>query len=103
MEAWTNAISRTSQAECEHGLGGANRRQSSRPVAHRQLAHPGHCFAQCLLCWARASAPGRAVLAQSAEPPDADPHVRWCGRLCQEDAKASCCMKDEGGPFGATL
>jgi putative transposase len=23
---------------------------------------------------------GRAVLAQSAEPPDADPHVRWCGR-----------------------
>ena len=24
-------------------------------------------------------------------------------RLCQEDAKASCCTKDEGGPFGAAL
>jgi hypothetical protein len=23
--------------------------------------------------------------------------------LCQEDAKASCCTKDEGGPFGAVL
>ena len=23
--------------------------------------------------------------------------------LCQEDAKASCCTKDEGGPFGAAL
>ena len=24
-------------------------------------------------------------------------------KLCQEDAKASCCTKDEGGPFGAAL
>ena len=23
--------------------------------------------------------------------------------LCQEDARASCCTKDEGGPFGAAL
>ena len=23
--------------------------------------------------------------------------------LCQEDAKASCCTKDEGGPFGVAL
>jgi hypothetical protein len=23
--------------------------------------------------------------------------------LCQEDAKASCCAKDEGGPFGVAL
>ena len=30
-------------------------------------------------------------------------HVRFCERLCQEDAKASCCTKDEGGPFGAVL
>jgi hypothetical protein len=30
-------------------------------------------------------------------------HVRICERLCQEDAKASCCTKDEGGPFGAAL
>jgi hypothetical protein len=24
-------------------------------------------------------------------------------RLCQEDAKAFCCTRDEGGPFGAAL
>ena len=30
-------------------------------------------------------------------------HVRFCERLCQEDAKASCCTKDEGRPFGAVL
>ena len=30
-------------------------------------------------------------------------YARWCGRLCQEDAEASCCTKDEGRPFGATL
>ena len=23
--------------------------------------------------------------------------------LCQEDARASCCTRDEGGPFGAAL
>jgi enoyl-CoA hydratase/carnithine racemase len=23
--------------------------------------------------------------------------------LCQEDARASCCARDEGGPFGAVL
>ncbi len=31
---------------------------------------------------------------------------RWFprfGELCQEDARASCCAKDEGGPFGAVL
>ena len=36
---------------------------SSRPVAHRQLARLGHCFAECLLCPARASTYGRAILA----------------------------------------
>jgi len=25
------------------------------------------------------------------------------GALCQEDARASCCTRDEGGPFGAVL
>src|SRR6266852_4667284 len=80
MEAGTNALSRTSQTDCEQGPGGANRRESSWPVANRKLARPGHCFAECLLCRARASAHGRAVLAQPAEPPYADPHVRWCGR-----------------------
>src|SRR6266852_1650979 len=80
MEAGTNALSRTSQTDCEQGPGGSHRRESSWPVANRKLARPGHCFAECLLCRARASAHGRAVLAQAAEPPYADPHVRWCGR-----------------------
>ena len=29
--------------------------------------------------------------------------VRICERLCQEDAEASCCTKDEGRSFGAAL
>ena len=32
-----------------------------------------------------------------------DCHARFCERLCQGDAKAFCCTKDEGGPFGASL
>ena len=43
-------------------LGGENRRQSSRPVAPRQLARLGHCVAECLLRQGRASTHGRAVL-----------------------------------------
>ena len=30
-------------------------------------------------------------------------YARFWEGLCQEDAQASCCTKDEGGPFGATL
>ena len=30
-------------------------------------------------------------------------YVRSCERVCQEDAKAFCCTKDEGGPFGVAL
>src|SRR5580700_11710933 len=80
METGTDTVSRTSQTGCEQGSGGENRRQSSRPVADCALARSHHRFAKCLLCPARASTHGRAVLAQSAEPPYADPHVRWCGR-----------------------
>ena len=29
--------------------------------------------------------------------------TRWREGLCQEDAKASCCAKDEGRPFGVAL
>ena len=32
-----------------------------------------------------------------------DVHVRFCERVCQEDAKAFCCTEDEGGPFEAAL
>jgi hypothetical protein len=53
------ALNPTTGPECEPGPGGANRRQSSRPVAHRQLARLGHGFAECLLCQARASTHGR--------------------------------------------
>jgi hypothetical protein len=29
--------------------------------------------------------------------------VRIWESVCQEDVKASCCTRDEGGPFGAAL
>jgi len=43
------------------------------------------------------------LVQRPSEPPDADPRVWWCGGLCQEDAKASCCTRDEGRPLGAVL
>src|SRR5215469_13208120 len=80
MEAWTNTVLRASQTGCQQGSGGANGRQSPRPLADRELSRSEHCFAERLLCSAGASAAGRTLLAISAEPPYADPHVRWCGR-----------------------
>src|SRR5262252_10796620 len=80
MEAWTNTVLRASQTRCQQGSGGANGRQSPRPLADRELSRSEHCFAERLLCSAGASAAGRTLLAISAEPPYADPHVRWCGR-----------------------
>ena len=32
-----------------------------------------------------------------------DCQARFCEGLCQEGAKASCCTKDEGRPFGVAL
>jgi hypothetical protein len=95
--------SKNSATGCGQRSGGANRRQRARPVANRELAGSASCAPQCLLRFPGTPTHGRTVLAQPAEPPYADPHLRWCGRLCQEDAQASCCTKDEGGPFGATL
>ena len=48
----------------------------------RMADSPGlsHRAAQCLLRLARDSEINCARIAQLAEPPDADPHVRWCGR-----------------------
>ena len=40
----------------------------------------GDRTAQCLLRLARDSEIDGSLIAQPAEPPDADPHVRWCGR-----------------------
>jgi RNA-directed DNA polymerase len=45
------------------GSGGTHCRQSSRPLAARELARFDHRFADCLLGSARTSAHGRAVLA----------------------------------------
>jgi RNA-directed DNA polymerase len=63
MEARTDTVPRTSQTGRRYGSGGANCRQSPRPVAARELARSQHCFAPCLLRSARASPSGRTVLA----------------------------------------
>jgi hypothetical protein len=81
VEAVGNAISRTPQTWRDQGLGGPNGRQPSRPVADRGLTHPIPRAAEYLLRRTRTPPVGRAVLTQSAEPPYADLHVRWCGRL----------------------
>jgi hypothetical protein len=43
-----------------------------------ESARPSFCAAQCLLRLARDSEIDCRPIAQPAEPPDADPHVRWC-------------------------
>ena len=62
------------------GSGSPNGWQCSWPVAGRRLTGTSHCVAQCLLRLARDSKIDCAPIAQLAEPPYADPHVRWCGR-----------------------
>src|SRR6185437_2713401 len=49
-------------------------------MAGRGLTRSSHRSAQCLLRLARDSEIDCSSIAQPAEPPDADPHVRWCGR-----------------------
>src|SRR5712671_7344215 len=80
METGTDAIQRTPPTGCGQRPGGANRRQCARPVATRELASSEPCATNCLLRLSWTPGSGHTVLAQSAEPPDADPHVRWCGR-----------------------
>src|SRR5713226_8825220 len=80
METGTDAIQSTPYKGWGQRPGGANRRQCARPVANRELAGSEPCATQCLLRLSWTPGHGRTVLAQSAEPPDADPHVRWCGR-----------------------
>jgi len=46
--------------------------------------------------WARWKALGACLMGVAV--PDEMQEV-----LCQEDARASCCTRDEGGPFGAVL
>src|ERR1700730_9417707 len=80
MEARTDAIQRTSKTGREQRLGGSNRWECAWPVANRELAGTSPCAPQCLLRLSWTSAHGRTLLAYPAEPPDADPHVLWCGR-----------------------
>ena len=54
--------------------------ESSRPVVPRRHTRTGVCPAQCLLHLARDSPTVQNSIAQPAEPPYADPHVRWCDR-----------------------
>ena len=53
--------------------------QRSRPLADRRLTRAPHRAAQCLLRFARDSQIDCPSIAQPAEPPDADPHVRCVG------------------------
>src|SRR5271167_265774 len=80
MEARTDAIQRTSQTGREQRSGGANRWEWARSVANRELPGVSHGTTQCLLCLTGTPGHGHTVLGQPAEPPYADPHVRWCGR-----------------------
>ena len=79
------AFAEGSKAEVIVEVHPPNRRMRTRmyggvALADRELSRSEHCFAERLLCSAWASAAGRTLLAISAEPPYADPHVRWCGR-----------------------
>ena len=49
-------------------------------MANRELPGVSHGTTQCLLCLTGTPGHGHTALAQPAEPPYADPHVRWCGR-----------------------
>ena len=46
---------------------------------------------------------GRQLSLDGTSRVTGDCHARFCERLCQEGAKASCCTKDEGRPFGVAL
>jgi RNA-directed DNA polymerase len=72
-------------ADCGNGVWGKDLAAQTAGSAHgpwRLACSPGalDCAAQCLLRLARGSEIDCPLIAQPAEPPDADPHVRWCGR-----------------------
>ena len=68
----------------KRGVGKRSRRanggQRSRSVEAGEQPGTGVCAAQCLLRLAWDSEIDWRPIAQPAEPPYADPHVRWCGR-----------------------
>jgi hypothetical protein len=80
VETRNHKISRAPQARHRCAGGRANCGQLRWTVAPRADPSDEHRSVQRLLRLARASRAYCSGLAKSAEPPDADPHVRSCGR-----------------------
>ena len=80
VETGNDEVCRTSQTGRETRLGRENGGERTRTVAVGGLAGTPYRAAQCLLRLAWDSKINRLVIAQPAEPPNAGPHVRWCGR-----------------------
>ena len=73
----------------------AENRSGKRQVVAPMRERGGRTLAQVFPAEADAVAAIRLRIAKRACKP--------VGFLCQEDARASCCARDEGGPFGAVL
>ena len=80
VEGRPPAICGTAEAGRARRLGRSDGRQRARPVEAGEFTGFGDCTAQFLLRLARDSETDWPAIAQPAEPPDADPHVRWCAR-----------------------
>src|SRR5215472_6565372 len=76
----TGSIRRIAETRSGQRSRRPNGGQRSRPVEAGGLSGTSFRAAQCLLRLARDSAIDCRTVAQPAEPPDADPHVRWCDR-----------------------
>ena len=79
-EARLGAVRRIAKTGSGTGSRRTNGGQRSRPVAAGEQPRACLCAAQCLLRLARDSAIHWRPIAQPAEPPDADPHIRWCDK-----------------------
>src|SRR5260370_22208377 len=80
VETRNHTISRTPQARHRCAGGRANCGQFRWTVAPREDPRAEHRSVQRSLRLARASRAHGSWLVRPAEPPDADPHVRSCGR-----------------------
>src|SRR5690348_11810699 len=80
VETRNYKISRAPQARHRCAGGRANRRQLRWTVAPRKHSRAKTRSVERLLRLARTSRAHGSWLVQPAEPPDADPHVRSCGR-----------------------
>ncbi len=80
VEGRPPAICGTAEAGRARRLGRSDGRQRARPVEAGEFTGFGDCTAQFLPRLAQDSEIDWPTIAQPAEPPDADPHVRWCAR-----------------------